>query len=95
MEMWARWAHRALWHDFQPGWALHKSHHEPRVGPFEDNDIFAIINAVPAIALCLYGFITPTLFGGICFGAGMFLPDFLFVKHCECMLLLPSSSLCW
>lgn len=71
MEMWARWAHRALWHDFQPGWALHKSHHEPRVGPFEDNDIFAIINAVPAIALCLYGFITPTLFGGICFGAGL------------------------
>lgn len=35
MEMWARWAHRALWHDFAPGWALHKSHHEPRIGPFE------------------------------------------------------------
>jgi hypothetical protein len=35
MEMWARWAHKALWHDFAPGWALHKSHHEPRIGPFE------------------------------------------------------------
>lgn len=35
MEMWARWAHKVLWHDFQPGWALHKSHHAPRVGPFE------------------------------------------------------------
>jgi hypothetical protein len=35
MEMWARWAHRALWHDFAPGWGLHKSHHEPRTGPFE------------------------------------------------------------
>eukprot|EP00878_Enallax_costatus_P019088 GHUV01020127.1.p2 GENE.GHUV01020127.1~~GHUV01020127.1.p2 ORF type:complete len:233 (+),score=38.69 GHUV01020127.1:227-925(+) len=35
MEMWARWAHKVLWHDFQPGWALHKSHHEPRIGPFE------------------------------------------------------------
>jgi hypothetical protein len=35
MELWARWAHKALWHDFQPGWALHKSHHEPRLGPFE------------------------------------------------------------
>jgi beta-carotene 3-hydroxylase len=35
MEMWARWAHKVLWHDFQPGWALHKSHHVPRVGPFE------------------------------------------------------------
>jgi beta-carotene 3-hydroxylase len=46
MEMYARWAHRALWHDFPAGWALHKSHHEPRVGPFEANDIFAIMNAV-------------------------------------------------
>jgi hypothetical protein len=35
MEMWARYAHKALWHDFTPGWALHKSHHEPRTGPFE------------------------------------------------------------
>jgi hypothetical protein len=35
MEMWARWAHKALWHDAPGGWALHKSHHEPRVGPFE------------------------------------------------------------
>lgn len=35
MEMWARWAHKVLWHDFQPGWGLHKSHHEPRIGPFE------------------------------------------------------------
>jgi beta-carotene 3-hydroxylase len=35
MEMWARWAHKVLWHDFQPGWSLHKSHHVPRVGPFE------------------------------------------------------------
>jgi beta-carotene 3-hydroxylase len=35
MEMWARWAHKVLWHDFQPGWSLHKSHHEPRIGPFE------------------------------------------------------------
>lgn len=38
MEMWARYAHKALWHDFQPGWALHKSHHEPRIGPFEVSD---------------------------------------------------------
>ena len=35
MEMWARYAHKALWHDYEPGWALHKSHHEPRTGPFE------------------------------------------------------------
>eukprot|EP00879_Flechtneria_rotunda_P021381 GHRR01022536.1.p1 GENE.GHRR01022536.1~~GHRR01022536.1.p1 ORF type:complete len:203 (+),score=42.28 GHRR01022536.1:302-910(+) len=42
MEMWARWAHRALWHDFQPGWALHKSHHEPRIGPFEVGSLDAV-----------------------------------------------------
>ena len=35
MEMWARFAHKSLWHDYAPGWALHKSHHEPRKGPFE------------------------------------------------------------
>ena len=70
MEMWARWAHKALWHDFQPGWKLHMSHHVPRIGPFESNDVFAIINAGPAIGLCLYGFLTPTLVGGLCFGAG-------------------------
>lgn len=123
MEMWARWAHKVLWHDFQPGWALHKSHHVPRVGPFEvrdsrsllasrtlrnsssraavsvparplrasasvpqlclpvlpvlhgvflqANDLFAIMNAVPAIALILYGFLTPTMSGSLCFGAGL------------------------
>lgn len=71
MEFWARWAHKALWHDNELGWSLHKSHHEPRIGPFEKNDIFAIINAVPAIALILYGFVTPTEVGGLCYGAGL------------------------
>jgi beta-carotene 3-hydroxylase len=71
MEMWARYAHKSLWHDYQPGWALHKSHHEPRTGPFEDNDIFAVVNGVPAMILCLYGFLTPGIGGGLCFGAGL------------------------
>lgn len=71
MEMWARYAHKRLWHDFEPGWALHKSHHEPRVGPFEANDLFAIINGVPAMLLCLFGFLTPGMLGGTCFGAGL------------------------
>ena len=51
--------------------ALHKSHHEPRRGPFEKNDVFAIVNAVPAMGLCAYGFLTPTMLGGLCFGAGL------------------------
>ncbi|GLC71561.1 hypothetical protein PLESTF_001135500 [Pleodorina starrii] len=71
MEMYARYAHKVLWHDFEPGWALHKSHHEPRTGPFEANDIYAVINAVPAMALCAYGFLTPHVIGGVCFGAGL------------------------
>lgn len=42
-----------------------------RDGPFEENDIFAIMNAVPAMALIIYGFLTPNITGGICYGAGL------------------------
>ena len=50
-------------------WLLQQSHHKPREGPFELNDIFAIINAVPAIALLSYGFFHKGLVPGLCFGA--------------------------
>ncbi|KAH7297983.1 hypothetical protein KP509_25G022000 [Ceratopteris richardii] len=69
MEFWARWAHEALWHDSL--WNMHESHHRPREGPFELNDVFAIINAVPAIALMAYGFFHRGLVPGLCFGAGL------------------------
>ncbi|KAM3381955.1 beta-carotene hydroxylase 1, chloroplastic [Capsicum galapagoense] len=69
MEYWARWAHRALWHASL--WHMHESHHRPREGPFELNDIFAIINAVPAIALLSFGFNHKGLIPGLCFGAGL------------------------
>ncbi|GAQ89372.1 beta-carotene hydroxylase [Klebsormidium nitens] len=69
MEYWARWAHKALWHASL--WNLHESHHRPREGPFEANDIFAIINAVPAIALLAYGFFNHGFIPGLCFGAGL------------------------
>ncbi|KAL3678094.1 hypothetical protein R1sor_021050 [Riccia sorocarpa] len=69
MEYWARWAHKALWHASL--WNMHESHHRPREGPFELNDVFAIINAVPAIALMLYGFLNQGLVPGLCFGAGL------------------------
>lgn len=71
MEMYARWAHKHIWHDMEAAWALHKSHHEPRTGPFELNDVYAVANAVPAISLCAYGFITPGTPGGICWGLGL------------------------
>jgi beta-carotene 3-hydroxylase len=69
MEAWARWAHRALWHSSL--WSMHESHHRPREGPFELNDVFAIINAVPAIALLSYGFFNKGFVPGLCFGAGL------------------------
>lgn len=84
MEFYARYAHKYLWHESlwtmplktrkewnRPVWLLHESHHLPREGAFEANDIFAIANGVPAFALCAYGFLTPGLFGGLCFGAGL------------------------
>nr|KJB37315.1 hypothetical protein B456_006G199400 [Gossypium raimondii] len=70
MEFWARWAHRALWHASL--WHMHESHHRPREGPFELNDVFAITNAVPAIALLSYGFFNKGLVPGLCFGAVSF-----------------------
>ncbi|KAL4297330.1 hypothetical protein GQ457_12G006900 [Hibiscus cannabinus] len=69
MEFWARWAHRALWHASL--WHMHESHHRPREGAFELNDVFAIINAVPAIALLSYGLFNKGLVPGLCFGAGL------------------------
>jgi beta-carotene 3-hydroxylase len=53
MEGFAYVAHRWLMHG--PGWFLHKSHHEPRHGMFEWNDLYAAIFAVPSISLFWYG----------------------------------------
>ncbi|SPT19343.1 unnamed protein product [Triticum aestivum] len=63
MEFWAQWAHKALWHASL--WHMHESHHRPRDGPFELNDVFAIINAGPAIALLAYGFFHRGLIPGL------------------------------
>lgn len=71
MEMYARWAHKYFWHDAPLGWSLHKSHHEPRLSPFELNDIYALMNAIPAMGLCLYGFLRPDFVGGLCYGTGL------------------------
>ncbi len=49
MEGFAYVAHRWLMHG--PGWFLHKSHHRPRTGTFELNDLYAVIFAVPSISL--------------------------------------------
>ncbi|CAN8325934.1 unnamed protein product [Cochlearia groenlandica] len=69
MEFWARWAHKALWHASL--WNMHESHHKPREGAFELNDVFAVVNALPAIGLLSYGFFNKGLVPGLCFGAGL------------------------
>lgn len=53
MEGFAYAAHRWVMHG--PGWFLHKSHHQPRTGMFERNDLYAVVFAIPSIVLLLGG----------------------------------------
>ncbi len=53
MELFAYVMHRWVMHG--PGWFLHESHHRARTGPFELNDLYAAIFAVPSIALIYLG----------------------------------------
>jgi beta-carotene 3-hydroxylase len=53
MELFAYVMHRWVMHG--PGWFLHESHHRPRTGPFELNDLYAVIFAIPSILLILGG----------------------------------------
>ena len=53
MEGVAYGVHRWVMHGF--GWGLHASHHRPRTGTFEANDLYAAIFAVPSIVLLLGG----------------------------------------
>lgn len=52
MEVVAYATHRWVMHG--PGWFLHASHHRFREGRFEANDLYALIFALPSVAL-LYG----------------------------------------
>ena len=48
------WAtHRFLMHG--PLWIIHRTHHEPRSGYFELNDLFAAYFALPSMALIFWG----------------------------------------
>jgi beta-carotene 3-hydroxylase len=53
MEGFAYVMHRWVMHG--PGWFLHASHHRPRTGAFEANDLYAVIFAAPSILLLLGG----------------------------------------
>ena len=47
MEGFAWFTHKYVMHGFM--WVWHRSHHEPRTGAFELNDLFAVVFAAPAI----------------------------------------------
>lgn len=53
MEAFAWLVHRYVMHG--PGWAWHRSHHEPREGWFERNDLYAVVFAVIAAGLFIVG----------------------------------------
>ncbi len=53
MEGFAYAMHRWVMHG--PGWFLHKSHHRPRAGNWELNDLYFVIFAMPSIILLLGG----------------------------------------
>ena len=53
MEGFAWFTHKYVMHGF--GWVWHESHHRPRTGPFELNDLFAVVFATPAIVAIYFG----------------------------------------
>ena len=53
MELFAWFAHKYIMHGW--GWGWHRSHHEPRVGWFEKNDLYAVVFAAIAILLIALG----------------------------------------
>jgi len=53
MEVVAYLTHKYVMHGFL--WSLHESHHVPRRGRFEKNDVFAVIFGVPSVILIYLG----------------------------------------
>jgi beta-carotene 3-hydroxylase len=53
MEVVAVLAHKHVMHGW--GWGWHRSHHEPRTGWFEKNDLFAVVFAALSIVLIALG----------------------------------------
>lgn len=53
MEGVAWYTHKFIMHGF--GWVWHKSHHHPRKGLFELNDLYGFVFAVPSVVLIVAG----------------------------------------
>lgn len=56
MEGVAWWSHRYVMHG--RGWIWHRSHHEPRTGVFEANDLYAVVGSIAGIGLFALGWWT-------------------------------------
>ncbi len=67
MEVFAVFAHKYVMHGW--GWGWHRSHHEPRQGWFEKNDLYAVGFALVAIVLIALG--TEGMYPLQWIGAGM------------------------
>jgi beta-carotene 3-hydroxylase len=52
-------AHRWIMHGFAMGW--HRSHHRPRVGRFEKNDLFPLCFSSVGVMLCALGTMGPEI----------------------------------
>lgn len=69
MELFAYVMHRWIMHG--PGWFLHESHHQIRTGPFELNDLYGVIFAMPSVALIWLGVRSGWGNGATAIGAGI------------------------
>lgn len=71
MEATAWFTHKYIMHGFM--WNWHKSHHEPRNGTFEKNDLFGIVFAVISAFLIIAGTWNGQFDGKFYIGFGIFL----------------------
>ena len=53
MEAFAWFAHKYIMHGW--GWGWHQSHHQPRQGLFEKNDLYTLVFSLLVIGLFAYG----------------------------------------
>ncbi len=95
MEAAAWLIHRYIMHG--PLWVLHRSHHEPRTGPFERNDWFAVIFSLPAIVAIFIGlrgtdWLVPIGVGISAYGVAYFLAHDVLVHRRLKLLPVPKSG---
>lgn len=84
MEAAAWFTHKYIMHGFM--WVWHKSHHEPRHGVLERNDLFSVVFSIPSIVLIAIGYYEQDwkLYAGIgiaLYGLAYFLVHDVFVHQ--------------